>query len=544
MSFRQLRFAAGFLLLMLAPFLSELAAAYYVTGMLLGVVALGLVLLTRVTRAVPGGRTTRAVGGVLAAVGAFVVPSEHLNKVLECYASLWLAPVSLAFRLAKRGGGSTEGNASDSESDGVFSFAYALAATFSILIGAGAGAWATKSWVIDRRTGDVGDGVAAFAKISFRVLSAVLFQFSTLDVFLGGIFVALAFTALAVENAGHMMGVFSFRKNRRRQRPVGGSAYGNSDDELDGNTRSSSRASPTSLRFGGSRDSSERARSSSRGPRDSYDDDDDDDDDEPNTSPSWSWISRGGGDRPRALRRRGSRKKSSPVTTMDPEPKTPPAILTGVGSLGAVRLKSPGRTPGLGLKPWRLLQQMTPFAMWGGGGGAPGRDDDSDEDADGDALGDARLLAAARTAASSLGSRGGGGKPVGLRKGNRGKESVQDRTAPRNDVPVGMAARSRGRFMTQTEFEDTGAASTDTGLGTRFPLTQTPPSTFAHTRPAKGRLTSVLTVCPHGAIHNTDALFYLSQDALCGTPEFAKWMRQQAHRVRLTSRDFSDSDDG
>jgi hypothetical protein len=86
---------------------------------------------------------------------------------------------------------------------------------------------------------------------------------------------------------------------------------------------------------------------------------------------------------------------------------------------------------------------------------------------------------------------------VGLRKGNRGKESVQDRTAPRNDVPVGMAARSRGRFMTQTEFEDTGAASTDTGL-----------------------------------------------DALCGTPEFAKWMRQQAHRVRLTSRDFSDSDDG
>ena len=480
---------------MLAPFLSELAAAYYVTGMLLGVVALGLVLLTRVTRAVPGGRTTRAVGGVLAAVGAFVVPSEHLNKVLECYASLWLAPVSLAFRLAKRGGGSTEGNASDSESDGVFSFAYALAATFSILVGAGAGAWATKSWVIDRRTGDVGDGVAAFAKISFRVLSAVLFQFSTLDVFLGGIFVALAFTALAVENAGHMMGVFSFRKNRRRQRPVGGSAYGNSDDELDGNTRSSSRASPTSLRFGGSRDSSERARSSSRGPRDSYDDDDDDDDDEPNTSPSWSWISRGGGDRPRALRRRGSRKKSSPVTTMDPEPKTPPAILTGVGSLGAVRLKSPGRTPGLGLKPWRLLQQMTPFAMWGGGGGAPGRDDDSDEDADGDALGDARLLAAARTAASSLGSRGGGGKPVGLRKGNRGKESVQDRTAPRNDVPVGMAARSRGRFMTQTEFEDTGAASTDTGLGTRFPLTQTPP----------------FHVCPYSSCDGTS---YLCPDCL------------------------------
>ena len=32
-------------------------------------------------------------------------------------------------------------------------------------------------------------------------------------------------------------------------------------------------------------------------------------------------------------------------------------------------------------------------------------------------------------------------------------------------------------------------------------------------------------------------------DALCGTPEFTKWMRSQSHRIRLTREDYDDEDE-
>ena len=85
-----------------APRLADVAAAYYVAGALLGVVALAFLFVAKMARAVPGGRATRAGAGVLAAVSAFVVPQEHVSKVLEMYVSLWLAPARLTLAAARR----------------------------------------------------------------------------------------------------------------------------------------------------------------------------------------------------------------------------------------------------------------------------------------------------------------------------------------------------------------------------------------------------------------------------------------------------------
>lgn len=461
---RRIRFFAGLLLLICAPYFAELAAAYYVSGMLLGVVALLVVVVARVTQAVPGGRTVRAGGGIVAAVGAFVVPPEHISKVLEFYLSLWLAPSRLLFK-AVRSGGSTggwgSGETAEVEFEEVFSLAYALAATLSILLGAGAGAWATRQWVIDHNTGEVSDGVAVFTTISSRIIAAVLFQFSTLDVVTGGIFVALAFGALAVDNVQALLSVFTVEKTSGR-----------------------SSRSPLSRR-----------RSGSRGSYHSSDSENDEDDDDINAgrnstmgSPGWNWLGGNGRSNGSGLRRRATSKRK-PITpdTMDPEPRMPPVLLVGTGA-GAVG-KSPGRTPGAGLKPWRLLEAAVSPFRWRSGG----RDDDSDDDFDGDALREQRAHAAAvaaRTNGRTSQGRGSGKKG----RNSRGKGS-SNADSPRNDVPVGMAARSRGRFMTKDEYEQLRERSTDSGL-----------------------------------------------DQLCGTPEFAKWMRANRNRVRLTSNDYSDED--
>jgi hypothetical protein len=75
----------------------------------------------------------------------------------------------------------------------------------------------------------------------------------------------------------------------------------------------------------------------------------------------------------------------------------------------------------------------------------------------------------------------------------RGGEEL---AAEANPVPVGMAARARGRFMTRAEYYAQGAERTDRGL-----------------------------------------------DELCGTPEFAKWMAKQSHRVRLVATDLDSDED-
>ena len=182
---------------------------------------------------------------------------------------------------------------------------------------------------------------------------------------------------------------------------------------------------------------------------------------------------------------------------MDPEPRTPPVVLlgTGAGALGA----SPGRTPGAGLRPW-LFSSPFSFAR----GGSVRRESDSEEDLDGDALVQERHRAAAANGEASLRRSAGFGFAEKSGKKNAGKRRVSGttkatsarRSPDSNPVPVGMAARARGRFMTRAEYDALGALSTDRGL-----------------------------------------------DELCGTPEFAKWMAKQSHRVRLVATDLDSDED-
>jgi hypothetical protein len=132
------------------------------------------------------------------------------------------------------------------------------------------------------------------------------------------------------------------------------------------------------------------------------------------------------------------------------------------------------------------------------------RDSDSEEDLDGDALLQERHRAAAANGEASLRRSAGSGSAEKSGKKNAGKRRVSGKTKPTsarrspdsNPVPVGMAARARGRFMTRAEYDALGAESTDRGL-----------------------------------------------DELCGTPEFAKWMAKQSHRVRLVATDLDSDED-
>ena len=211
---REWRFIAGVALVFFAPRLADVAAAYYVAGALLGVVALAFVCITKIARLVPGGRATRAGAGALAAVSAFVVPPEHVSKVLEMYVSLWLAPARLTLAAARRAlfpvfGSSSLLSAesvshdlsSSSPDDSYLTLAYALAGTVMTLAGAGAGLWATRAWVIEKRTGDVSTHVASFARVAARALGAVLLQFCSLDAAFGGTAASIAVAMAVADNA-------------------------------------------------------------------------------------------------------------------------------------------------------------------------------------------------------------------------------------------------------------------------------------------------------------------------------------------------------
>ena len=544
---RRWRFILGTTLALFAPKLADVAAAYYATGAVLGVAALLFFFAAKAARIVPGGRVARMGAGLAAAVSAFVVPPEHVTKVFEMYMSLWLAPARLVVAAARRAlvGGSVAGHgsfggvrspeadASDLNAEAYASdltaspleavtLAYALAGTALTLAGAGAGLWATNAWVIDKSTGEVAAPAAAFARVAARALGATLLQFCTADAALGGALASIALVSAVAESArgGSLaralsmgsrkkMGMGSRRRrvsrgDARRESDSDGSRrsdWSDSDNEdeeerargrFETNTTPRSRGSARgrSAQFSGSasglrRRGRERARSRDAEPKaplsraESSDEED-------ARSPGWNWF--GGASRSRRgrRRRRGDGGYGTP-TTLDPEPRTPPVVLvgTGAGALGA----SPGRTPGFGLRPWLAASFASPFAFSSsssrGARHRVSRDSDSEDDADGDALLRERHRAAAAAAAASarrVETKAGGGRS--------GRQ-----TSPANPVPVGMAARARGRFMTRAEYDALGAESTDRGL-----------------------------------------------DELCGTPEFAKWMAKQSHRVRLVATDL-DSDE-
>ena len=528
---RRWRFILGTALAMFAPRLADVAAAYYVSGAILGVAALALFFAAKAARIVPGGRAARTGAGVVAAVSAFVVPPEHVTKVLEMYVSLWLAPARLVVAAARRAlfGGSSrfldldgarteyagDPNVSDEGALEAVTLAYALAGTALTLAGAGAGLWATNAWVIDKSTGEVAAPAAAFARVAARALGATLLQFCTADAALGGALASIALVSAVAESAksGSLARALSFFTRTKKKRRVSRgdarresdsdrsrrSDWSDSDDEdeeerargrFETNTTPRSRGSARgrSAQFSGSasglrRRGRERARS-----RDAESSDEED-----APSPGWNWF--GGASRSRRgrRRRRGDGGYGTP-TTLDPEPRTPPVVLvgTGAGALGA----SPGRTPGAGLRPWLDSLSLrggsaSPFSFGffsrSPRAASASRDSDSEDDADGDALLRERHRAAAAAAAGARRAAGRSG---------RSGHVTRTHTAEANPVPVGMAARARGRFMTRAEYDAQGAERTDRGL-----------------------------------------------DELCGTPEFAKWMAKQSHRVRLVATDLDSDED-
>ena len=512
---RRWRFILGTTLVLFAPRLADVAAAYYATGAVLGVAALLFFFAAKAARIVPGGRVARMGAGLAAAVSAFVVPPEHVTKVFEMYISLWLAPARLVVAAARRAlfggyesfagygsfgvhassGDASDLNASDLKASPLeaVTLAYALAGTALTLAGAGAGLWATNAWVIDKSTGEVAAPAAAFARVAARALGATLLQFCTADAALGGALASIALVSAVAESArgGSLaralsMGALNGKKTDSRRRRVSrGDARRVSDS--DGSRRSD--WSDSDDEFSGSasglrRRGRERATESS--------------DEEDARSPGWNWF--GGASRSRRgrRRRRGDGGYGTP-TTLDPEPRTPPVVLvgTGAGALGA----SPGRTPGAGLRPWRSLRggSASPFSF-GFFSRSPlaSRDSDSEDDADGDALLRERHRAAAAAAAGARRAAGRSGRSghVTRTRTSSATRGGEELAAEANPVPVGMAARARGRFMTRAEYDAQGAERTDRGL-----------------------------------------------DELCGTPEFAKWMAKQSHRVRLVATDLDSDED-
>jgi len=553
---RRWRFILGTTLVLFAPRLADVAAAYYATGAVLGVAALLFFFAAKAARIVPGGRVARMGAGLAAAVSAFVVPPEHVTKVFEMYISLWLAPARLVVVAARRalfggyesfaGYGSRGGsfaeadsasdlNASDLKASPLeaVTLAYALAGTALTLAGAGAGLWATNAWVIDKSTGEVAAPAAAFARVAARALGATLLQFCTADAALGGALASIALVSAVAESArgGSLaralsMGALNGKKTDSRRRRVSRgdarrvsdsdgsrrSDWSDSDDEdeeerrgsrgrFETNTTPRSRGSARgrSAQFSGSasglrRRGRERARSRDAELESS--------DEEDARSPGWNWF--GGASRSRRgrRRRRGDGGYGTP-TTLDPEPRTPPVVLvgTGAGALGA----SPGRTPGAGLRPWRSPRggSASPFSFgfFFSESRSPRtvrRDSDSEDDADGDALLRERHRAAAAAAAGARRAAGRSGRSghVTRTRTSSATRGGEELAAEANPVPVGMAARARGRFMTRAEYDAQGAERTDRGL-----------------------------------------------DELCGTPEFAKWMAKQSHRVRLVATDLDSDED-
>jgi len=524
---RRWRFILGTTLVLFAPRLADVAAAYYATGAVLGVAALLFFFAAKAARIVPGGRVARMGAGLAAAVSAFVVPPEHVTKVFEMYISLWLAPARLVVAAARRalfggyesfaGYGSRGGsfaeadsasdlNASDLKASPLeaVTLAYALAGTALTLAGAGAGLWATNAWVIDKSTGEVAAPAAAFARVAARALGATLLQFCTADAALGGALASIALVSAVAESArggslARALSMGSIKKTDSRRRRVSRDSDGSrrsdwsdsdSDDEEE-RSRGSARGRSADQFSGSASGLRRRGRERARSRAESSDEED-------ARSPGWNWF--GGASRSRRgrRRRRGDGGYGTP-TTLDPEPRTPPVVLvgTGAGALGA----SPGRTPGAGLRPWRSLRggSASPFSF-GFFSRSPlaSRDSDSEDDADGDALLRERHRAAAAAAAGARRAAGRSGRSghVTRTRTSSATRGGEELAAEANPVPVGMAARARGRFMTRAEYDAQGAERTDRGL-----------------------------------------------DELCGTPEFAKWMAKQSHRVRLVATDLDSDED-
>ena len=475
------KLVVGAALVTLAPAVSEMTLAYYGVGMALSVLAVAILIIYRVARSLPGGRAMKAGAGASAALAALVVPSEHLSAVVEGYVHLCLKPVSLVARAVYEQNPDEAG------------LPYALAATIVMLAGAGIGLWVVRRWMIDEVTGGVAPSVAGFACVAMRVVGVVLLQFCTLDLLSGFALVgaSLAVTAADVarswpgstrrsssSSSGQTRGAWSHGSGSVASRHRGGAArrilrragrYFSDEDEEDeeetdayeetdgygdddltpgmGHERGSPglgvrRRAGSGRKTPGNRTLSVDNRDERMGDRAGHIVFGTDG---PGSSRGGSFLGGvfGGGSGGHSG---SARKRRSLPESMDPEPRTPPATIVSAGG-----------------------------AIGGGGRGAS-------------AVGGLMGLFGGGKRAEKLGTA--------PRRSKLGGRSVSSAVAAASNSPlppVGMAAASRGRFLTASEFNAQSARATDAGL-----------------------------------------------DELCDTPEFKRWMRDNAGRIRVTS---SDSDD-
>lgn len=471
------KLVVGAALVTLAPAVSEMTLAYYGVGMALSVLAVAILIIYRVARSLPGGRAMKAGAGASAALAALVVPSEHLSAVVEGYVHLCLKPVSLVARAVYEQNPDEAG------------LPYALAATIVMLAGAGIGLWVVRRWMIDEVTGGVAPSVAGFACVAMRVVGVVLLQFCTLDLLSGFALVGASLAVTFADVAKSWPGGATSQRRSSSSSSSHGSGSSRPSRHRNGAARSILRRA--GRYFSDEEDEEEDAYEE----EDGYEDTDGygDDDQRGSRSPGLGVRRRAGfgrktpgpgstlsadrddrigderpgrvvsGDGPGSSRRgsflggvfgghhsgghSGSARKRRPLPeSMDPEPRTPPATIVGAGG-----------------------------AIGGGGRGA--------------------------SAVGGLMGLFGGGKRAEKRGTTPRRSKLGGRSAPSAVAaasnsplpPVGMAAASRGRFLTASEFNAQSARATDAGL-----------------------------------------------DELCDTPEFKRWMRDNAGRIRVTS---SDSDD-
>jgi hypothetical protein len=431
------KLVVGAALVALAPAVSEMTLAYYGVGMALSVLAVALLLIYRVAKTLPGGRAMKAGAGASAAIAALVVPSEHLSAVVEGYVHLCLKPVSLVARAVYEQNPDEAG------------LPYALAATCVMLAGAGIGLWVVRRWMIDEITGGVAPSVAGFACVAMRVVGVVLLQFCTLDLLSGFTLVGagLAVTALDVARSwpthtngyknGHPRGGAARRILRRAGRYFSDEEDEEEEDVYGGSPEDE--FTPTGSSRRGSQSGPRRRRTPAT-PVDADHHTGSRPADPAGRRSSFSFGNVFGGPGGSARRRGGGLPES-----MDPEPRTPPASIVGAG--GAMEPSGRGLMGSLfGKKTAERRSGTTPASR-------------------------------GKRSASKL----GGGRSVAA--------NAPDSPLP----PVGMAAASRGRFLSAAEFDAQSRRATDSGL-----------------------------------------------DDLCDTPDFKRWMRTNAGRIHVGGTDSDD----
>lgn len=170
---RYILLAAGFVLLFLAPFMSEWVPFYYTSSMAIGVLAVVLILLYQARKLLPTGRRNAFYLGIMSSIlgaGSFVVHSlsAFLNSFLQNFGI----------------------------SQEVQSPVYVFVVVGIILLGAGLGYWLVRRYIISE-DGQVDVGVAQFIKWSMRIVAVTCIILSTKD------------TPLAMAAVGLCLGLYS-----------------------------------------------------------------------------------------------------------------------------------------------------------------------------------------------------------------------------------------------------------------------------------------------------------------------------------------------